>query len=110
MPFDFEKNDLCVVQREGGIVCKQPLREKEDGDDVVSWLDMTHERRYLVKRVLSDSDELFEFESKSGLRFSIRPMTMARYRSDVKPRLIGSPDIGSVRDLRRHFLSDTMVA
>ena len=110
MNFDFASNQLCVTSADGGLVARLPNYFEEDpGVWLVTWFDLTHERRYPVREVIVDSSDRFTFETDDGLRFTLRPMTMKRYRSDVLPGLTGGkPKISNQADLERHFLVDTI--
>lgn len=110
MAFDFRANELCVISGEdSGLVARLPKRIREDKEDLIVYIDMTHERAFPIKRVLRDEDNLFSFESEDGRRFELRPLTMERYEKQIRPKLIGDPKLKTEADLRQHFLVKTIL-
>lgn len=108
MIFDFDSNRLCLTEMDGGLVARFPELIEEDGERFVSWIDLTHDRMFPIRRVVKDTADRFVFDTKDGQRLTLRSMTMESYRSKVLPKLIGDPKLRSQADLERHFLIDTI--
>jgi hypothetical protein len=105
MPFMFDENPLCWTSKEGGTFARFP--RAFEGEDIIYWDDMTHQRAFEVKRVLRNEPDVFEFEDTRGRRFALRPLTVTKY-ADLKSQLNSPPNLRTDAQLRKHFLKDTL--
>lgn len=91
--FPWPEAVVTMSGRDDTVAGLDPAFEKVwDGPDQVSWFESNHRRIFEVARVISESAELFHFETLDGNRFQLRPMTLELYERHVRKHTVGQPE------------------
>jgi len=107
--FNWNQNPVCLVEGPADthvLLALRPELVVDDGGpgETVTWDDGDHLRAFPLARVLQDEAGVFQFEDDSGRRFSLRPLTAARYGDAVQP-LTGGPALLSDKAVQAFYLA-----
>jgi hypothetical protein len=98
---DLDPNEVYFVESAEDPSALLALDAKIDGP-YVAWFDTSRDRGQRITAQRLDGSALV-FETERGT-YRFEPLTLERYRTDVRPKVELSPDFGSVEALKTFYL------
>lgn len=104
--FDWNSHQVCLAHGpdDAGVLLAIRPDTRDSGDgDVVVWNDGTHQRAFILRDVIEDTADRFEFRDDMGRVFSLQPMTAKSYAAEARANVVG-PELETDDDVRRFYL------